>query len=83
MTWQILLYSISIGFLCVLAAYMIVTMIACLTMVKRTKCRRKGKFAILHLVRIADSLVTVLSLGYFQVDWYTDLLFSDWTEDID
>lgn len=31
MTWQILLYGIAIGFLCVLAAYMIVTMIACLT----------------------------------------------------
>jgi|32_taG_2_1085360.scaffolds.fasta_scaffold03956_2 hypothetical protein len=52
-------------------------------MIKRTKCRRKGKFAILHLVRIADSLVTVLSLGYFQVDWYPHLLFSDWAEDID
>jgi len=31
MTWQVLLYGIAIGFLCVLAAYMIVTMIACLT----------------------------------------------------
>jgi len=28
-------------------------------------------------------LVTVLSLGYFQVDWYPHLLFSDWAEDID
>jgi len=52
-------------------------------MIKRTKCRRKGKLAILHLVRIMESLVTVLSFGYLRADWYVDLLFSDWAEDID
>jgi len=52
-------------------------------MIKKTKCRRKGKFVILHLVRIMESLVTVLSIGYFRVDWYSNLLFSDWAEGID
>ena len=52
-------------------------------MIKRTKCRRKGKFVVLHLVRIMESLVTVFSLGFLEVDWYGNLLFSEWAEDID
>jgi len=52
-------------------------------MIKKTKCRRKGKFVVLHLVRIIESLVTVFSLGFLKADWYSDLLFSDWAEDID
>ena len=52
-------------------------------MLGRVRCRRRDKFVILHLVRIAESLVTVLSLGYLRVTWYSDLLFSDWAEDID
>ena len=47
----------------------------------KTKSRRRGKLVILHLVRIAESLVTVLSLGYLKATWYSDLLFSDWAED--
>jgi len=30
-----------------------------------------------------ESLVTVLSFGYFRTDWYSDLLFSDWAEGLD
>ncbi len=52
-------------------------------MIRKAKCRRKGKFAILHLVRIIESLVTVFSLGYLRADWYSNLLFSEWAEDID
>ena len=47
----------------------------------KARCRRRGKFVILHLVRIAESLVTVLSLGYLKATWYSDLLFSDWADD--
>jgi len=60
-----------------------ILLVGFILMIKRTKCRRKGKFVILHLVRIMESLVTVLSFGYFRTDWYSDLLFSDWAEDID
>jgi hypothetical protein len=50
-------------------------------MLERTRCRRRNKFVILHLVRIAESLVTVLSLGYLKASWYSDLLFSEWADD--
>lgn len=50
-------------------------------MFKRTKSRSKRKLVILHLVRIAESLVTVISLGYLWATWYSDLLFSDWAEE--
>lgn len=50
-------------------------------MFRKTECKRRGRLVILHLVRIAESLVTVLSLGYLWSTWYSDLLFSDWAED--
>jgi hypothetical protein len=52
-------------------------------MIKKTKCHRKGKFLVLHLVRVMESLVTVFSFGYLKANWYGDLLFSDWADDID
>jgi hypothetical protein len=38
---------------------------------------------LLHLVRILESLLVVCSLGFLDARFYSDLLFSDWAEDID
>lgn len=51
--------------------------------IRRTKCKRKFKYVLLHLVRIIESLVVVCSLGFLDGRFYSALLFSDWAEDID
>lgn len=49
----------------------------------RTKCARPFKFAVLQLVTMVDCLVSVLTLGFFVSHYGSELLFSEWADDID
>ena len=40
------------------------------------------KFWLLAWVSIAESMVTVFSLGFLSVDWYAPVLFSDWMDEV-
>lgn len=52
-------------------------------MIRKTKCKRKLKYATLHMVRILESAIVVLTLGTHDADFYAALLFSEWADDID
>jgi hypothetical protein len=45
-----------------------------------TTTEKQWKYWFFCCVRIAASLVTVLSLGYLVADWDTRILMSDWME---
>ena len=49
--------------------------------VKKIKPENRLKYLFLHLVRIFDSVVVIISLGNFETSFYPDLLFSDWYEE--
>lgn len=51
--------------------------------IRKLKCRRRGKYCVLHLLRILDSLIVLWTLGHYATDFYEDFLFSDWSDDID
>lgn len=52
-------------------------------MIKRAKVVRRWKFWLLGWVRVLDGLVIVLSLGYLTGRFYSNVIFSDWANDID
>ena len=52
-------------------------------MIRKTKCKRKLKYAALHFVRLLESALVVLTLGTYDADFYVALLFSEWADDID
>ena len=49
---------------------------------ERTRCNSRRLLVLLHVVRVAESLGTIVTLGKYKTYWYSDLLFSDWAEDI-